>query len=246
MSIAWEKEYVMSPRKLSFAFLAGFFVFFAARGEEAKPALVVDKDKGTVTIQAKIAPRIIADPRYKREDGKPYPLEVIACWPFPKGQKAHETVVTIDVKPSEVHKALESLGLKAGKPVVGESKERPQGPEVKIYVEVPAEGGKSKRLPIERVLMDPKTNKPMPAVQWRFTGSIMKQPNPDKDEKVYGADLSGTLISIFPVTNETVFQTNLSMKEEKYVKLETNAKLLPKEGTAVQLILQVPAAKGKK
>ena len=69
----------------------------------------------------------------------------------------------------------------------------------------------------------------------------MKQPNPDKDEKVYGADLTGTLISIFPVTNETVFQTNLTMKEEKYVKLETNAKLLPKEGTAVKLVLEVPA-----
>ncbi len=58
---------------------------------------------------------------------------------------------------------------------------------------------------------------------------------------MYGADLSGTLISIFPVTNETVFQTNLTMKEEKYVKLETNKKLLPKEGTAVKLILEVPA-----
>ena len=45
-----------------------------------------------------------------------YPIEVIACAEFPKGQKAHETVITVDAKPSEVHKALESLGLKAGKP----------------------------------------------------------------------------------------------------------------------------------
>jgi hypothetical protein len=235
----------MSPRKLGLAVLLGSLVFLAARGEEAKPAIVVDKDKRTVAVAAKIAPRILDDPRYKREDGKPYPLEVIACWPFPKGQKAHETVVTIDVKPSDVHKALESLGLKAGKPVVGESKEAAQGPEVKIYLEVPADGGKSKRLPIERVLIDPKTYKAMPKVQWRFTGSALKQPNPDKDEKVYGADLSGTLIAIFPVTNETVFQTNLSMKEEKYVKLETNGKLLPKQGTAVRLIIEVPA-RGKK
>ena len=203
----------MSPQKLSLAALVGLFAVYAAFGDEAKPGIVVDKDKRTVSIDAKIAPRIIDDPRYKREDGKPYPLEVIASWPFPKGQKAHETVVTIDVKPSEVHKALESLGLKAGKPVVGESKEAPQGPEVKIYLEVPTEDRQTKRLPIERVLIDPKTNKPMPKVQWRFTGSVLKQPNPDKDEKVYGADLTGTLISIFPVTNETVFQTNLTMKE---------------------------------
>jgi hypothetical protein len=234
----------VSPRILGLAALAGFFAVYAALGEETKSALVVDKDKRTVSIEAKIAPRILNDPRYKREDGKPYPLEVIASWPFPKGQKAHETVVTIDVKPSEVHKALESLGVKAGKPVVGESKEAAQGPEVKIFLEVPAEGGKLKRLPIERVLIDPKTNKGMPSVKWHFTGSVLKQPNPDKDEKVYGADLTGTLISIFPVTNETVFQTNLTMKEEKYVKLETNPKLLPKEGTAVKLVIQIPT-KGK-
>lgn len=205
----------------------------------AEPAggIVVDKDKRTIAIDARIAPRKIDDPRYKEI----YPIEVIACWAFPKGQKAHETVVTIDVKPSEVHKALEGLGLKAGAPVIGESKTAPQGPEVRVYLDVPGPDGQLRRLPIEKVLLDPKTNKPLPKVQWRFTGSALKQPNPDKDEKVYGADLTGTLISIFPVTNETVFQTNLTMKEEKYVKLETNKKLLPKEGTAVKLVLEVPA-----
>ncbi len=221
--------------------LAGLFGYCFVLAAEPAVGIVVDKDKRRVIIPAKIAPRILSDPRYKREDGKPYPIEVIACWPFPKGQKAHETVVTIDAKPSEVHKALESLGLKAGRPVVGESKEPPQGPEVNIYLEVPAGDGQVKRLPIEKILVDPKTNKAMPKVQWRFTGSVLKQPNPDKDEKVYGADLTGTLISIFPVTNETVFQTSLTMKEEKYVKLETNRKLLPKEGTAVKLIVEVPA-----
>jgi hypothetical protein len=234
------QENLMSPQKFGLAALAGVLSFWTALGDEAKPGIVVDKDKRVILIDAKIAPRIINDPRYKREDGTPYPIEVVACWPFPKGQKAHETVVTIDVKPSEVHKALESLGLKAGKPVMGESKAAPQGPAVKIYLEVPADGGKNKRLPIEKVLIDPKTNKPLPKVEWRFTGSVSKQPNPDKPEKVYAADLTGTLISIFPVTNETVFQTNLTMKEEKYVKLETNRKLLPKEGTAVKLVLEVP------
>ena len=68
-----------------------------------------------------MAPRKIDDPRYKEI----YPIEVVACWPFPKGQKAHETVVTIEVKPSAVHKALESLGLKPGTPV-------------KLVLEVPA------------------------------------------------------------------------------------------------------------
>ena len=68
----------------------------------------------------------------------------------------------------------------------------------------------------------------------------MKQIDPTKDEKVYAADQTGTLIAIFPVTNQTVFQTNLTMKEERFVKLETDKKILPKEGTPVKLILEVP------
>src|SRR5262249_20039946 len=80
--------------------------------KDGTPGVVVDKDKRTISIDAKIAPRKL--PHLKEI----YPLEVIACWPHPKGKKAHETVVTIDAKPSDVHKALESLGLKAGKPVM--------------------------------------------------------------------------------------------------------------------------------
>ena len=64
-------------------------------------------------------------------------------------------------------------------------------------------------------------------------------PDPAKDETIYGADLTGTLIAIFPVTDETVLQTNLTMKEEKFLKLETDKKLLPKEGTPVKLVLEV-------
>jgi hypothetical protein len=211
------------------------------RGAEEKigPGVVADKEKRTVTIDAKIAPRKIDDPRYKEI----YPIEVIATWPFPRGQKAHETVVTIEAKPSDVHKALEAVGLKPGKPVRGEARQPPQGPAVNIYLEVPGPDDQPRKLSIDKVLIDPKTNRPMPKVEWRFTGSVMSKPDPNKDDKVYGADLTGTLISIFPVTDETVFQTNLTMREEKYVKLETKKSLLPKEGTPVKLLLEVPAAR---
>jgi hypothetical protein len=111
---------------------------------------------------------------------------------------------------------------------------------VKISFELPGPGGIPRRVPIERTLVDRKTGKTMPPLKFLFTGSVDKQPDPTKPEKVYGADQSGTLIAIFPVTDETVFQTNLTMKDEPVIKLETNAKVLPKEGTDVKLILQVP------
>jgi hypothetical protein len=206
--------------------------------DDAKPGIVVDKHKRTVTVECKIAPRKMEDPKYQ---GIIYPIEVIACWSYPKGQKAHETVVTIDgIKPSDVHKAIESLGVKPGKPT---TQGKAEGPEVNIYLEIPGTGDKLKRVPIEKTLLDPKTNKIMPKVKWLFTGSVMSKPDPEKPEEVYGADLTGTLISIFPVTDQTVLQTSLTMKEEKFLKLETDKKLLPKEGTPVKLVFEVPASK---
>src|SRR5262249_30309893 len=149
----------------------------------------------------------------------------------PKGQKAHETVVVYDAKPSEIHKALESLGLKAGKPGLGE-RFKARGPEVMIFLEIPNADGKSKRVSIEESMVDLNTGKALQPLTWLFTGSAMKSPDPEKDDVVYGADLSGTLITIFPVTDDTVIQTNLAAKDEKNWKLELNKKLLPKEGAA--------------
>jgi hypothetical protein len=210
-----------------------------AGGGKDSSGVKVDKDKRTITIAAKIAPRKL--PHLK---GEVYPIEVIACWAHPKGKKAHETVVTIEAKPSAVHKALVDLGLKPGKPVMGESKEPPQGPEVKLYLEIPGPDGEVKRVPIDRTLIDKRNGKPFPkTVRWRFTGSVLSQPDPNKDEKVYGADLTGTLIAIFPVTDQTVLQTNLTMEYEKFLKLETNTNVLPKEGTAVKLVIEVPRGK---
>jgi hypothetical protein len=200
--------------------------------QEQSSSLSIDKEKKEVVITCKIAPRKL--PNLKDT----YPIEVIATWPAPKGQKAHETIVIIEnVKPSEVHKGLEGLGLKAGKPTK-EAGHKPEGPEVGVLLEIPAADGKPQRVPIEQALVQIKTGKAAPKLKWHFTGSNFREPDPEKDDKVYGADLTGTFLAIFPVTDDTVLQSELSSDEEKSLKLETNAKLLPKEGTAVRLILQ--------
>src|SRR5215475_2338489 len=143
--------------------VTAFLLVPASPAADDKPAgVAVDKEKRTVTIDAKVAPRKIDHPSYK---GEIYPIEVIACWPFlgepgKGGEKAHETVVTIDtkIKPSSVHKALEELGLKPGAPVAVEGKE-PQGPKVNVYIEIEGADGQPKRLTMDRVLLDPKTKK---------------------------------------------------------------------------------------
>lgn len=193
----------------------------------------VDKKARTVAIPCAIAARKL--PTLKDI----YPIEVIACYPTPHGQKAHETVITFTgIKPSDVHKALVSLGLRPGKPARGEGA-KAEGPELLVFLEIPDANGKARRVAIEETLVDRKTGKSIAALRWHFTGSASRQPDPEKDDKVFGADLTGTLISLFPVTDDTVLQSHLTMKEESTLKLETNRKLLPKEGTPVRLILQV-------
>src|SRR5947207_1113914 len=147
------------------------------------PGVVVDKDARTITIDAKIAPRKLAHLK------EIYPLEVIATWAHPKGKKAHETIVTIDdaVKPSDIHKALESLGLKSGTPVQGEGE--PKGPAVNIYFLVPDSTGLERKVTMDKAMVDSKNGKPFPkSVEWRFTGSAAVQPDTNTNEKMYRAD----------------------------------------------------------
>jgi hypothetical protein len=172
-----------------------------------------------------------------------YPIELIAGWPAPKGKKAHEIVVSVDCDPSDVHKGLEKLGLKPGKPAKGENT-KAEGPVVNVFIEVPDAAGGTKRVPMEKVLWDPKTRKAPPKIEFVFTGSVLTPPDPNKpDEKKYGADLTGSLIVLFPVTDETVLQTSWTMKEEKFLKLDVNPDIVPKEGGSVKLVIEVPEKK---
>jgi len=204
----------------------------AAKAPTIPPSkLVIDKAARAVTLTCVIAPRKMP------HLNEVYPIEVVAT--YPQGQKAHETVVIFSrVKPSDVHKALESLGLKPGKPAKGETGVA-TGPEVKISLEVAGPDGKPRRLPLEQVLVDRKTGKALSSpLRWRFTGSTMRRLDPEKPDLTYGADATGTLISVFPVTDDTVFQSQLTMKDESSIKLETNSAVLPKEGGAAKLVIE--------
>ena len=88
-----------------------------------------------------------------------------------------------------------------------------------------------------------KTGKALGKQKWHFTGSAMVQPDPNKDDKVFGADTTGTLICIFPVTDLTVFQAHLKFNDQHVVDLETDKNLLPKEGSPVKLVIEVPEQK---
>jgi len=195
-------------------------------------ALKVDAATKTLTLKCAIAPRKLA---HLNEE---YPIEVIGSWAHPRGQKAHETVVTFKgIKPSEIQAAMVALGVAPGTPAYGDTGPA-KGAEVELSIEFADKAGKVVRFAPEK-LMVRKDGKPLPPIKWLFTGAAMKQPDPEKEAKVPGADLTGTLISVFPVTDSTIFQSQLTMKEEASIKLDTNRDLLPKEGTEAKLIIRV-------
>jgi hypothetical protein len=200
--------------------------------EKLPPELVIDKQKRSVSLPCVIAPRKL--PNLKDI----YPIEVVATFPHPQGQKAHETIVNFQgIRPSMVHQALAELGLKPGQPARGEGT-KPSGPELDVLIEV-GDAGKAQRWSIDKVLIDTRTGKQPPPFKWHFTGSRFRQPDPLKEEYVYGANLSGTLITIFPVSDEAVIQAGMTAESESAWRLETNPKVLPREGAAARLVLQV-------
>jgi hypothetical protein len=192
--------------------------------------LEVDPATRSVIVPCRIAPRKLSH----LEDV--YPLEVVATYPSPAGQKAHETVLTFTgIRPSEVAQALQALGIKPGRPAKGES--QAEGPELLLFLEY-TRSGTARRIPIEEVLVNTRTGKPIPKPTWHFTGSALRQPDPEKDEAIYGADASGTLITIFPVSDETIIQSSLTLTEEASMKLE-RIRELPREGSEVKLVIQI-------
>jgi hypothetical protein len=216
----------------------------SAAQDKKSGGVTVDAARRAVIVDAKVAPRKLPNL------DKVYPIELVAGWGAPKGKKAHEIVVSVDADPSEVHKGLEKLGLKPGKPARGgppkdgDTFPKAEGPVVNVYFEAPDGAGGARKVPVEKVLMDPATKKPPPKMTFVFTGSAMTAPDPNRpDEKKYGADLTGSLICLFPVTDEVVLQTAWTMKEEKYLKFDVNPDALPREGGAVKLVIEVPAKK---
>ena len=99
----------------------------------------VDKDKREVRVAAEATKR--TSPM-----GKQWPIEVFFC--VERG-KMHETVFHTTAKPSEIHKALEAIGLKKGEPALpadatenGKYQE-PKGDKVDVFIEWTDADGKT-------------------------------------------------------------------------------------------------------
>ena len=203
---------------------------------DANRGIFIDRKNSRVVVDVEIAPRKL--PHLKQV----YPVEVMVAGA--EGKKAHETVLVSVASPFQVHRALEKLGLKAGQPGIGD-KRPATGPEVRIWIEYPGRSGLNKKVDLASAVVDRRTGLALDggassagrAVRWFFTGSAMVQADSSSAKEIYGAEFSGTLVTIFPVTDETVFQSNLGMDAESLFNLEV-AGILPPVGSKAKLLIE--------
>jgi len=163
-------------------------------------------------------------------------IEVFACTP---SGKTHETVITCECVPSNLHAALLLIGLKNGKPVSWGQKKKlpPTGDPVKISVRW-TKDGKERTVRAEDLLYNVKAKRTMKHQYWVFSGSIM-----DANSKTpYIADVAGNLVTTYNDAATVIDNPTEAGVDDDM--LEINGKVCPKPGTKVTLILE-PGPKPK-
>lgn len=107
------------------------------------------------------------------------------------GLKAYESAITADTDAITFNTALLLIGLDrthARVPIQHFDPEPPRGDPVEVWVEW-AEGSQRKRVRIEQLLLDKRTNTTLPEGPWVYTGSTLLP-----DNGGYMAQLDGVLI----------------------------------------------------
>ena len=140
---------------------------------DAAAGITVDKEKRTVTIAAKVAPRKLDDPKFKEI----YPIEVIATLPVPQGQEGP--------RDGRHHRRqAERRPQGAGRAWASSRASRPRrprtsrpGPEVQLFLEIPP-GKAASACRSSSSWSTRRPSKPMPKVKWLFTGSAMVEAGP--------------------------------------------------------------------
>jgi len=208
-----------------------------AAEEEPESPIKVDKENRRVSIPAKVLKQGI----HEELKGA---IEYVACCP---GGKEYESLFSCPVDPKTLYDALLELGLKPGKPAQeGETEDDyalPEGERLTISVEW-KQDGKQMKEPVESFILDKVTEKPMQALGWAFTGSS-KQKDPDTGEEVLGVTATKNLVSLHH-RDATVLLQNPSKDARDDSRYKTNLEALPKEGTEVVLILEVPKTEEEK
>ena len=105
--------------------------------------------------------------------------------------KGYEALMWSFARPSDVHRALEFIGMTPGKPF-NPPKLRfwSKGERVRVSIDTGDElGANSRPLRLESLVMDKLTGKPLPEAGFVFAGSFMVEKSGEKPGRAYAADV---------------------------------------------------------
>lgn len=207
----------------------------------ATQKLIAEKKKQFANDPDKLVlDSLVADRKAKRVDlygcatslAETDPIEFFIT-PVSSG-KDYESLVVVWAQPSEVHKALEFIGLKPGRPINFMTNHHwPRGPRVVVKVE-----GKGEPVRIEEMAIDTESKKPLPLTGMVFTGSFTH--TDENGQKHYAADMVDSK-AIAPNYNDPVAVLDVPRRlaqAEVYGFQRPNPDHAMKVGTPVTVILE--------
>lgn len=198
-----------------------------------------------------IAPYVIADLQQKEvmvwgqhtgmSLGEPLEFFVIS----EKSGHDYESLMVAFAKPSDIHRALEKIGLQPGTPVHPDAYEFwPRGDRVAATLLWKPEGEESPvEMAVEKTAVEAeKVMKPEP---WIFTGAPTLPSRAKEGETVYGADefSPNSIASTFNLRNTVFDLPRQGTKTQTYGTFLRNPQVKAKDGTPMILRLK-PAVKG--
>lgn len=201
-------------------------------GKAELPGVTIDREAGHVDVAAEVVLR----------DGEW--LELLACTP---GTREHESILTVDAAPRNIHMGLLLLGLEPGKPLTWDKAEEgefvidpPTGPEVAVSL-IYEKDGETKTVAANQWIVNQQTGKLLEGDRWLFVGSRWEEFD---GKKVYMADPNGSVLSLVNFGDEVLTRDTKVTRDNDEKAWDANTPVIPEVGTAVTIRL-TPVEKPK-
>lgn len=161
----------------------------------------------------------------------------------------YEALLTSKCKPSDLHRALEFIGLKPGAPTDPKAlRFWPKGERVRVSVipKTPADP-QAKPVRIEKMVLNPKTGETMPEVGLVFTGSKWTPSNENPAVKVYAADVTepNSIASTYNESTTVLDVPRIAPQSDFYGTLVTSQLGVFPTGTPLRVFLEPDAKDGR-
>ena len=164
-------------------------------------------------------------------------LELVATLP---AGKEHESIVSLDTRPSNLHAGLLLLGLKPGKPGEWRYLEDrveaidPTGDRVRVTLLYEHEGIWVE-LPIQRFIVGKDGKRHLPGSEFVFAGSYLAGSREGTSELEYAADLTGDVIALVSFGTEVLAWPKAASESNDDLYWLADPDTVPELGTPVKV-----------